>query len=205
MTPPDPVVPDPVVPDPVVPDPVVPDPAVPDPAVPDPVVPPDIQPDDKPTGAPEKYEEFTLPEGVEMDADRLTGFQTLAKESNLTQASAQKYVDMASELTANTVEAVAVEKQKAWDDYRATQVADLKKELGSGFDPFVEQALKGVKRFGGEALVSYLDKSGLGDLSIILKAFEAADKAAGEAKVIDGDDTKPDTRPLAKRVYPNLA
>jgi len=44
-------------------------------------------------GAPEKYEPFTLPEGVTLDEKALGDFQTFAKESNLSQETAQKLVD----------------------------------------------------------------------------------------------------------------
>ena len=47
-------------------------------------------------GAPEAYEEFTLPEGVEISEEDLTSFHTLGKELDLTQAQAQELVDYQS-------------------------------------------------------------------------------------------------------------
>jgi len=48
---------------------------------------------DVPSGAPEKYTDFTLPEGFKFDAAALTEAQTVFKELNLPQAAAQKLVD----------------------------------------------------------------------------------------------------------------
>ncbi len=45
------------------------------------------------TGAPEKYTDFTVPEGFKFDAAALAEAQTVFKELNLSQASAQKLVD----------------------------------------------------------------------------------------------------------------
>src|SRR5216683_2759021 len=45
------------------------------------------------SGAPEKYTDFTLPEGFKFDAAALTEAQTVFKELNLSQAGAQKLVD----------------------------------------------------------------------------------------------------------------
>ncbi len=45
------------------------------------------------TGAPDKYTDFTLPDGFKFDDKALTEAQTVFKELNLSQASAQKLVD----------------------------------------------------------------------------------------------------------------
>ena len=50
------------------------------------------------TSAPEAYEDFTLPEGMEMDADVLGEFQSLAKELNIPQAKPQQLTDFQTHL-----------------------------------------------------------------------------------------------------------
>jgi hypothetical protein len=44
--------------------------------------------------APEAYKDFTLPEGYEIDKDLAVEFAALAKEDNLSQEKAQKYIDL---------------------------------------------------------------------------------------------------------------
>lgn len=48
----------------------------------------------KPEGAPEKYSDFSLPEGFTLDEPRLADATALFKELNLPQAAAQKAVDL---------------------------------------------------------------------------------------------------------------
>lgn len=55
------------------------------------------QAEEKPSGAPEEYAEFTAPEGGgEFDAQTLNEFKSVAKELNLTQEQAQKLIDKVS-------------------------------------------------------------------------------------------------------------
>ena len=56
--------------------------------------------DDKPTGAPEKYEDFKIPEGLKANPEKMATASALFKELNLPQDGAQKLVDLyAKELT----------------------------------------------------------------------------------------------------------
>src|SRR5687767_12536146 len=71
------------------------------------------------TGAPEKYEDFTLPEGIELDQAAMEGFLPVAKELNLTQEQAQKLVDLQTAYVKNAADAQA----KAWDK-QLTEWAD---------------------------------------------------------------------------------
>lgn len=61
--------------------------------------PADKSAEDKPQGAPERYE-FTAPEGSELDAAVTDAFAGVAKELNLTQEAAQKVVDKMAPLMA---------------------------------------------------------------------------------------------------------
>lgn len=56
--------------------------------------------DDKPAGAPEKYADFTIPEGLKVNPEKMAAASALFKELNLPQDGAQKLVDLyAKELT----------------------------------------------------------------------------------------------------------
>ena len=59
-------------------------------------------------GAPEKYEDFKMPEGTELDAEVGTAFQGVAKELNLSQDQAQGFLDkMAPVLQKRSAERIA--------------------------------------------------------------------------------------------------
>lgn len=49
--------------------------------------------DEAPEGAPEKYEDFNAPEGLELDSEVSEVFKGAAKELNLSQAQAQGFID----------------------------------------------------------------------------------------------------------------
>ena len=52
-----------------------------------------INEEDSPQGAPEKYEDFKVPEGFALDTEAATEFNALAKAGNLSQSYSQKLVD----------------------------------------------------------------------------------------------------------------
>jgi hypothetical protein len=59
---------------------------------------PEEKPADKPAGAPEAYVDFTLAEGVTIDQPAMDKFKALAKEANLPQEVAQRFVDLQNEM-----------------------------------------------------------------------------------------------------------
>jgi hypothetical protein len=50
----------------------------------------------QPVGAPEKYEDFKLPEGMPVNKEMTEGFKSVAKKLNLTQSQAQDLVDFSA-------------------------------------------------------------------------------------------------------------
>lgn len=79
-------------------------------------------------GAPEKYEDFKLPEGFAVDETRMEGFVNLAKENKLSQEAAQKFIDLYTELTKADVDAG----DKAWQEVLTgwKQSSETDKEFG---------------------------------------------------------------------------
>ena len=103
------------------------DPAVVAPATAE-AAPAETKPTDKPVGAPEKYEDFKAPEGIELDKTQVEAFVPLAKELGLTQEAAQKLVDF----YASNQAAAARAQETAWnatvDGWIAAAKSD--KEIG---------------------------------------------------------------------------
>jgi hypothetical protein len=103
---------------------------------------------DEPVGAPEKYEAFTAPEGVNLSDAHVEQFATMARELNLPQDGAQKLVDM-------TLRA-QIASEAAWKD-----AAKVDPEIGG--DKHAEHlavAKTALDKFGSDALKASLGTFG---------------------------------------------
>lgn len=151
--------------------------------------------------APEKYESFTLPEGLELNPELLGKFEELAKGYNLTQDKAQGLVDMASQLVAD------VQKKQAeqWDKIRDQWVKDIKEDKefgGAKFGETMERANRTVRSFFSDVFVKFIQDTGYGDNPELIKGLAKIDKALSEDKVVDGKPAN--TQDMgAKTLYPN--
>ncbi len=125
--------------------------------------------------APEKYE-FTIPEGLPEQADLMAQFSTLAKDASLSQEQANKVVGLWHEM-----------QLKARSDAEGkltAAVTTLQSEWGKDYDRNLGFAKKAVDHFGGKDLADYLDASGMGNHTPLIKAFQAIGKALGEDTMI---------------------
>lgn len=157
--------------------------------------------DDAPTGAPEAYEDFTAPEGVELDADVTGEFKAIAKELNLPQAEAQKVADLGVKLAQKWGEQQAervVEMQTAW---RAEAEAD--KEIGGDALPANLAVAKQVTdKFGTPALTALLEETKLGDHPEFVRLMYRMGKTLTEDTAVTSGNAEP-PRTAAKTLYDN--
>lgn len=133
--------------------------------------------------APEAYTDFTLPEGFEMDADTLGAFKGLAKELNISQASAQKLIDMQTALSTKQAEAHQAAVVKQSQDW----VAEIKNDPvlgGANFEKSAASAVKVIQAFGDEGLTSLLNESGLGNHPALFKFCHRVSQAIAEDKFV---------------------
>lgn len=139
--------------------------------------------DAKLTGAPEAYEDFKLPEGMEMDADVLGEFKGLAKELNIPQAKAQQLIDFQTQLAAKQAEAYQAAVTKQSQDWAASIKNDP--EIGgANYDKSVESAIKVIQSFGDPALTELLNTSGLGNHPALFKFCHRISSAISEDKFV---------------------
>ena len=144
---------------------------------------------DKPTGAPEAYEDFTLPEGMEMDADVLGEFKNLAKELNIPQAKAQQLIDFHTQLATKQAEAYQAAVTKQAQDWAASIKSDPEVG-GENYDKSVASAIKVIQSFGDPALTELLNTSGLGNHPALFKFCHRISAAISEDKfVLPGSQT----------------
>lgn len=137
----------------------------------------------KPSGAPEAYTDFTLPEGISMDADTLDAFKGLAKELNIPQEAAQKLVDLQTKLATKQAEdlqsAVIAQSQK-W----AAEVRNDPELGGENYDKSVASAIKVIQAFGDPALTELLNDSGLGNNPALFRFCHRISAAISEDKFV---------------------
>lgn len=141
------------------------------------------------TSAPEAYEDFSLPEGMEMDADVLGEFKNLAKELNIPQAKAQQLIDFQTQLATKQAEEyqTAVTKQsQEW----AASIKNDPEIGGENYDKSVASAIKVIQSFGDPALTELLNQSGLGNHPALFKFCHRISAAISEDKfVLPGSQT----------------
>lgn len=162
--------------------------------------------------APEKYEDFKLPEGVELKPEALAEAQTLFKDLGLSQAKAQQLVDFHTK----AVQEMAAANQQAYTQLRE----GWRKEVTS--DPEIGAALKDVKAVIGRAKVAIgdqklvdnfnaiMDQTGVGDNLAFIKVFYKMAKAMTEGSHVAGAgptrESQTGSKPAtgAQALYPNL-
>jgi len=156
-----------------------------------------------PPGAPETYEDFTMPEGMELDTQTLEAFTPIAKELNLTQEQAQKlvslYADQLNGMQKAQVDAFAEQKNQ-W----VAEIAADPEIGGADNAKNVGIAKKALQMFAGDELSQWLHETGLSDHPAMVRAWYRVGKAIEEDKVRTGEANR---QPVsqAHTLYPDLA
>ena len=140
--------------------------------------------------APEKYE-FKVPEGMEVDQEMVDKFTPAFKELGLSQARAQKLVDIYSEARKADAELQAATFTKFVEELKAETI----KELGADYKKELSFAAKSRDRFASPELIEKLNQSGLANDKDMVKLFITIGKAVSEGKVIPGKPAAPGQKP----------
>ena len=191
------------------PSPETPEPAKLEPSLLDPPADPDA-----PAGAPEKYEDFTLPEGFEMPAELRTEAETLLKELNLPQDKAQKAVDFFTAKMKASADASATAFADLKAGWRKDAVADTSIGTGTQIKPEVLQSVgRAIDNLGPELSKGFreaMNLTGVGDNPAFIKAFYAMASKVTEGRPTAAHSPAPVAAPgagrtsLAAAIYPNL-
>lgn len=169
----------------------------------------------KAEGAPEAYEPFTLPEGIELKPDTLTAAQELFKGLGLTQASAQSLVDFHTKQMTEAANAPVTAYNEMREGWKAATAADpelgpkaaaIKENLGRAFDTLGNPKL--VQEFKDA-----MNLTGVGDHPAFIKVLNTWAKSIVEPRLVAGkgpselgqSDKGQKERPsVASGMYPNL-
>jgi hypothetical protein len=165
---------------------------------------------DKPAGAPEKYEAFKLPEGLELSEEINAEATAVFKELGLTQAAAQKLVDFHSKTLQATVEAAAKAPIDSWMEQKKTWKTEIKAdpEIGGKLGEVKARIGAMYAALGDTKLVTEfkaaMDLTGAGDNPAFIRLFHKLAERLGEGKPVTGDTPKPKPSSAAQAMYPNL-
>lgn len=155
------------------------------------------------TGAPETYEDFSFPEGYEVNQEALGDFAAFAKERNMTQDTAQEILDYYTK----NVDAMQAGQAEAWDNTRKQWVDSAKKDEefgGQQFDENMKHVATAMKQFGSPELRDLLNETGLGDSPDMIRFFYRVGKLAGEGDFHTGTGGSAGERDAARTLYPNM-
>lgn len=158
---------------------------------------------DGPTGAPDEYEAFTLPEGVTIDPEVDTNLKTLAKELNLNQAQAQKVADLGAQLSqkwASSLQSQIDANAEAWAEATRTD-----QELGG--DKLQENlglAKSTLDKFGTPELRTLLNDSRLGNNPEVIRLLVNVGRAVSDDnRITSGKPPAPSGKSHSERLYPS--
>ena len=161
------------------------------------------------TGAPEEYE-FTPPDGLEIDPEKLEAFGEYAHGLGLSQDQFQKLIEYDIERSANAQKSMAEaygERISSWAD--ATKVD---KELGGEKLPEnLGLAKKAMEKYASPELAKLIDSPsasnpdglGLGNHPEVIRLFYRVGKAVSESELISGE-TKSEVGNRYERIYPTM-
>lgn len=157
----------------------------------------------KATGEPVEYTDFTMPDGVEVDAELLDEFKPIAKELGLDQAKAQQLVDLGSKIAAKMHDSGIQAWRKQTTEWADQSRAD-QEVGGKEFDANLGTALAAVEKFGTPELKTILDESGFGNHPEVVRFMYRVGKAiSGDTKLVNG--TKPPSKDRLHVIYPTMA
>jgi hypothetical protein len=141
-------------------------------------------------GAPEKYADFSLPEGMTLDKGLLEKALPLFKELNLSQEQSQKIVSLQAEHAKASVEAVIksaeAERTKIVEGFKTETIKKLS-EGGADWKKEMSFAAKALGTFGTPELRKLLDETGLSNKHEIISAWIKVGKEMAEDGHLKGN------------------
>lgn len=153
--------------------------------------------------APEKYEDFTLPEGMEVDESLLNDALPVFKELNLTQDQAQKLVD----LQAKTVQEEVTKQQDAWKDTMkewGDQTKSDKEFGGTKFDESLVVMKQGIEAFGNAEFKQMLDITGVGNHPEMARFLFKVGQVVKEHNILHGSSNATGDKSAAVIMFPSM-
>jgi len=147
------------------------------------------------------YEDFSFPEGMEVDSAAVGQFQAIASEFNLSQDKAQQLVDFETARIKQAEEA----RMAAWQETQQAWVEQGKANQefgGDNYEESVRTALVTMEKLGTPELKEALNMSGMGNHPEMLRVFYRMGKLLEEDKAVTGR-AGGGSKTAAQTLYPN--
>lgn len=158
-------------------------------------------------GAPETYEAFVLPEGMDVNEEYLAAYQDLAREHNLSQEAAQKFVDMGAQLVQQGQQQTVETLQDSWRDTLAQWVDEIKtdKEIGGdNLQKSLSVARAAIEAFGDDNLREVLEQTGMTNNPGLVRFAYRVGKALQEDTLHTGRHPAPE-KSAGEVLFPSMA
>lgn len=176
------------------------------------------------SGAPDSYEKFELPEGVEMTDEQFAEVSEFSKSLNLTQEQAQQAVNYHNEVVGRVVGEVKAQSEQERADTQAEWVNEVKvdKEIGGAdMREKLSTALKSLNAFSDNAvdatgklvldknglpvtkIAQALQESGFGDHPEMVRVFYRVGKLISEDSYLSGKAPSGAPKTQAETMYPD--
>ena len=154
---------------------------------------------------PEKYEAFKVPEGMKIDQGEDSSFVKAAKEAQLSQEQAQKFIDLGIKNIQDHTQTM----RDAHDAQVKQWTQDIKSDPEFGGDNFNETVTRANRVLANETLAKVGMKDVLADLQMTgranhpayIKMFAAIDKMIGDDKLVDGKPGASGEKSAAQTLY----
>jgi len=173
----------------------------------------DGKPIPKPAEGPAEYTDFTIPDGLTLDAPSMAEFQTLAKEQGLTQEQAQKLLDFGG----GKVKALVEAPYNVWRELQTKWQAEVKADPEIGGTNLVETQKNAALVFQpgpdnpfcksadeAQALKEAFNTTGSGNHPAIVKLFSRLGALLKEPGSLTGNPVKQDAKALQDKMYDKM-
>jgi hypothetical protein len=159
-----------------------------------------------------EYEDFTLPEGFQMEPETLGQFQELAKGLKLPQAEAQKFIDMAVSLQTKAAEgmkegfekereSIVEEGIKAHTEKQSAEwLAETQKKFGKELDTTLSKVTPVMDKFFAPEFKEFLEETGMGNHPALVEGLFKMSKHFSEDEIVTGS-TAPTQKTHAEILY----
>jgi hypothetical protein len=152
---------------------------------------------EKQEGAPEAYEDFAFPEGVEVSAEDQAALKQLAKDKGLTQHEAQKAAEYSRDVVKQLAEEQQAAEKEAMDKFRAENKATWESQPNHAERTLM--ASKAIKALGNDT-ESYFAEAGYLHDAKVLHVLAEMGKLMSEPTHVAGTETAPSG---SGRIYNN--
>lgn len=166
------------------------------------------KPADKPVDdKPIEYKDFTLPEGVTLDAAKVTEFTKIAAEAKLPQEVAQKFVDIYSA----EIRQISEAPMRAWTELQTKWQDEVRNDPvigGANMDKNLAATKAGLNNLLGEEAPKFfeaLNITGAGNNPDIIRGLFKAAQAHAPATPVAGKPAGGASKSAGATLYPQMA